>query len=455
MIPGLVLAAPNSSSGKTTLTAGLLKAFRRRGLVVAPFKAGPDYLDPLLHGAAAGRPSWNLDGWFMDDAALREAWARGGAGADLGLVEGVMGLFDGADPVSFQGSTADLARRLALPVVLVVDASNVAGSVAATVLGHAALWPDLQLKGVLFNRVGSEGHYRLLADAVRAHTDVRPLGFVPPDDRWHLPERHLGLHRPHDLPDLNERLGALADQLEATVDLDALTKLAARPDPGTSARILSSSAGDLPVALARDEAFAFVYADTLERLAALGVRWVPFSPLRDPLPEGVAGVYLPGGYPELHAGALSANRAFLGPLRERVRHGERGGLPCYAECGGYMILADSLEDAEGRAHSMAGLLPGRVRMTPRLQQFGYKRLRLERDCLLGSAGSEGRGHEFHHSTWEGASASPAYEATPTRGPGRLEGHAEGNLFASYVHLHFAANPAWAEQWVTRMRAWRP
>ncbi|WP_285574604.1 cobyrinate a,c-diamide synthase [Geothrix limicola] len=449
-MPGLVLAAPNSGSGKTTLTAGLLTAFRRRGHVVAPFKAGPDYLDPLLHGAAAGRPSWNLDGWFMDDAGLRDAWVRGGAGANLGLVEGVMGLFDGADPVSFQGSTADLARRLGLPVVLVVDAQNVAGSVAATVLGHATLWPDLQLKGVLFNRVGSEGHYRLLAEAVHAHTDVRPLGFVPPDARWHLPERHLGLHRPHDLPDLEDRLGALADQLEATVDLVAMAKLATRPAPGSPAPITSQTGGDLPVALAQDEAFSFVYADTLDRLSALGVRWVPFSPLRDPLPEGVAGVYLPGGYPELHAEALSLNRAFLDALRERIHTG----LPCYAECGGYMILADSLEDAEGRAHPMAGLIPGRVRMTSRLQQFGYKQLRLERDCLLGPAGSEGRGHEFHHSTWEGSLESPAYEATPLRGEGRLEGHAAGNCMASYVHLHFAANPAWAEHWMARMRVWR-
>lgn len=444
----LVLAGTHSGVGKTTLAAGLLRALRRRGEAVAPFKAGPDYLDPQLHAVAAGRPCWNLDGWFMDDAALRDGFARGGAGATFSLVEGVMGLFDGADPVTFQGSTADLARRLDLPVVLAVDAAAVGGSIAATVLGHARMWPDLRLAGVIFNRVGSDGHLALLRAAVEAHTGVRVLGRVGRSAAWTLPERHLGIHRPSDLPNLEAALDALAAELEATLDLDTLLDLAAAP---ALPRAEAPTRGPLRVGLAWDEAFSFAYADTLDRLERLGVTWVPFSPLRDRLPQGLAGLYLPGGYPELHAAELAANTALLADLRAA----HAAGMPIYAECGGLMLLSEALVDLQGRAHPMVGLLKGRTRMTERLQSFGYKRVQTQRDTLLAPAGAEGKAHEFHHSVWEGALPSPAYASAPLHGESRLEGHAAGSLLATYSHLHFAAQPAWAEAWVARMRSCAP
>lgn len=447
-VPGFLLAGTHSGCGKSTLTAGLLRAFSQRGRTIAPFKAGPDYLDPKLHRVAAGRTSWNLDGWFLDDAALREAWGRGSSGADLALVEGVMGLFDGADPVHFRGSGADLAMRLGLPAVLVLDASGVGGSVAATVLGHARLRPELDLAGVIFNRVASERHYDLLKTAVEAHTNVKPLGWAGKLGTWRLPERHLGIFRPEELPDLEANLQGLAMELASTLDLDTLASLARAP--GNVPIETASSRGGLPVALARDTAFSFTYADTLDRLERLGVRWVPFSPLREDLPEGVAGLYLPGGYPELHAEELSRNGRFFASLRAA----HAAGMPIFAECGGYMTLAEALVDAGGRAHPMAGLVPGRSHMAGRLQSFGYKRLTALKDTLFCAAGSEGKAHEFHHSVWEGEIPSPAWRSESLRGEGTWQGCAKGKLLASYAHLHFGGMPAWAEMWAANMREWQ-
>jgi len=440
--PAFLLAGTHSGCGKSTLSVGLMRAFRNLGLSVAPFKTGPDYLDPQLHAVAAGRRSWNLDGWFMEDAGLRETYVRGAVGADLGLVEGVMGLFDGADPLSFLGSSADLARRLGLPVVLVVDGSGTGGSVAATVLGHRRIWPDLDLAGVILNRLAGERHFRLQEAAILAHTDVPVLGYVAKSRK--LPERHLGIYRPHEVEGLEGALDGLAADLGRTLDLARLRTLARVPRNLPPLDLKPS--GDLPVALGQDEAFCFCYADTLDRLERLGVRWVPFSPLRERLPEGVAGLYLPGGYPELHAAELSSNGAFLADLR--AAHDRD--LPIFAECGGYMALSEALVDLEGRTHPMAGIIPGRTRMTERLQSFGYKRLTAQRDTLLCPVGAQGKAHEFHHSVWEGELESPAWQMANLRGEGGLEGYAKGNLLAGYAHLHFGAQPSWAERWVARM-----
>jgi cobyrinic acid a,c-diamide synthase len=444
-VPGFVLAGTHSGCGKTTLAAGLLRALACPGRSVAPFKCGPDFLDPQLHRAAARRPSWNLDGWFMDDGALRETYGNGSRGADLALVEGAMGLFDGADPVTFAGSSADIARRLGLPVVLVVDASAMGGSVAATVQGHARLWPDLALAGVIFNRVASPGHYHLLEAAVTAHTSVRPLGYARPSAGWSLPERHLGIHRPFEIPGLEPALDALAAELTATVDLDALRDLA-RPGPMAAFRS-DQPGGAIRVGLAWDEAFSFAYTDTLERMERLGIGWVPFSPLRDRLPEGLDGLYLPGGYPELHAGQLARNGAFLAALNAALA----AGLPCYAECGGLMLLGESLVTKDGRAHPMAGALPGRAVMTDGLQRFGYRELVTRRDTLLAPAGARARAHEFHCSRWEGGDPPDAYQSTPLHGESRPEGFARGKLLASYAHIHFAGSPGWAQHWADNLR----
>ncbi len=444
-VPAFLLAGTHSGCGKTTLAAGLLRALRHAGRTPAPFKAGPDYLDPKLHAVAAGRPCWNLDGFFQDAPGLRETFARGSQGADVALIEGVMGLFDGADPVHFRGSGADLARTLGVPVVLVVDGAAVGGSVAATVLGHARIWPELDLAGVILNRLGGEGHFRLQRAAIEAHTAVPVLGWVPQQQDWLLPERHLGVHQPHELPGLEAALDQLARGLAETVDLDALSAMT-RPVLGCPT-VSGTAEGTLPIALGWDEAFSFVYADTLDRFERLGVQWVPFSPLRDRLPEGVAGLYLPGGYPELHAATFSGNRDLHADLR--AAHG--AGLPILAECGGYLALGEVLHDLEGRAHCMAGVIPGRFRMTSHLQGFGYQHLELLKDTPLGPRGATGRGHGFHQSRREDDPPAPAWRASSTQGVGAPEGHSEGHLVAGYAHLAFSAQPAWAEAWVATCR----
>lgn len=447
-VPGLLIAGSHSGCGKTTLVAGLLRELRYQGIKAAPFKCGPDFLDPQLHNVAAGRSSWNLDAWFMDDGALRETYTRGSCGADIAVIEGVMGIFDGADHITFAGSSADIAVRLGVPVILVVDAPGVGGSVAAIVLGHTRLWPNLNLAGVIFNRVSSEGHYRILKEAVEAHTDVTPLGYAIPSENWRLPERYLGIHRPSEIPDLDRSLDTLAAELASTIDVDALCALAA-PVPDVHIEE-SLSSEELPVGLAWDEAFSFAYADTLNRMERLGVRWVPFSPLRDRLPEGIAGLYLPGGYPELHAEVLSRNNEFRIQLKRVLEEG----MPCYAECGGLMVLTEALVTLDGRSYEMMGVIPGRVRMTDKLQRFGYKELKTACDTLLSPAGGTARAHEFHCSIWEDAPVQNAYTTRSLGNMCQTEGYARGNLLATYCHIHFASAPAWAESWAARMRAWK-
>jgi cobyrinic acid a,c-diamide synthase len=443
-----LLAGTHSGCGKTTLAAGLIRAFRQEGYRIAPFKTGPDYLDPKLLALAAGRPCWNLDGFFRDLEGLRDALAFGGQGADLALVEGVMGLFDGADPITFQGSGAALARDLGLPTVLVVDGGGAGGSIAATVFGHARLWPDLELAGVILNRLGGVRHFQLQKSAIETHTGIPVLGWIPKNPEWVLPERHLGIYQPGEVPGLEPALERLAASLRETLDLSALAALG-REVPGLPAPDPHPEA-TLPVALGLDEAFSFAYPDTLDRMERLGVRWLPFSPLRERLPEGVAGLYLPGGYSELHAEAFSRNTG----LHADLKAAHRRGLPILAECGGYMALGESLVDLEGRTHPMAGVIPGRFRMTERLRSFGYKRLAALQDTLVAPAGAEGKAHEFHHSLREDPSPNLAWRATSLQGDSADEGHAEGNLLATYCHLALGAQQDWARAWVARMRCWQ-
>ncbi len=445
-VPVLAIAGTHSGSGKTTVTLGLMAALKRNGLMVQGFKVGPDFIDPGYHRIITGRPAHNLDGWMMRPEANRSIFHRGLWGADAGIIEGVMGLFDGFSGADETGSTARTAKELGVPVVLVVDARSMARSAAAVVLGFARFDAELPLAGVVFNRVGSRNHTRMLEDAMEAVPGVPLLGCLPRDEGLEIPSRHLGLVTADDHLMDEDRVDRLAHWAETHLDLDRLLTGAPR-----FRAIAPSWEGPLEkrerIGLARDAAFCFYYTENLRLLEAAGAELVPFSPLRDKaLPEAVCGLYIGGGYPELHCEVLSANRS----MKKAVRSFVQAGGTVYAECGGFMYLMRTIRDLKGRAHRMAGVFPFNAVMEPGLRSLGYREITTRRDGLLGPAGTRVRGHEFHYSTMtEGeGSNDPAY--TVTARPGleeTVEGFSVGRALGSYIHLHWGSNPAVARSLV--------
>lgn len=442
----IVIAAPSSGSGKTTVTLALLAALRRRGFTVAPYKVGPDFIDPGHHAAVCGRPSRNLDGWMCGERGVRETFGRGCAGADVAVVEGVMGLFDGAAGDNDAGSTAEIARWLGGRILLVVDARSQARSAAALLQGFSRFDPRLEFAGVIFNRVGSARHAALLRAALASVPGLPPvLACLPREEELALPERHLGLVTAAEtLPD-NAFHGRLADWLERHVDMEALVL----PPPLQKGGRGGFPPDEIPlnpplpkgeakprvrIAVARDEAFCFCYPENLEPQQAAGAEIVPFSPLRDPaLPAGLDGLYLPGGYPELHAGRLAQNESLLREIREAAT----SGLPVYAECGGFMLLSESID---GRR--MAGVFPARALMLAKRKALGYRQVTFTRDTILGPAGTVARGHEFHYSEMEmPEEVARCYRLFRSDGEALgFEGFRVHNVLGSYVHLHFGSNP---------------
>ena len=397
---GLIIAAPNSGAGKTTVTLAILAALIRRGVVVRTAKAGPDYIDPAFHAAATGAPSVNLDSWAMPPALLDAMATAAIDGADLFVIEGVMGLFDGAAASpGRRGATADLAAHFGLPVVLVLDVARQAQSAAAVVRGFAVHDPAVRIAGVILNRVASERHRALVADAIAA-VGIPVLGAVPREAALALPERHLGLVQAGEHPDLASLLERLAALAERHLDLD---RTLASAGPLRIAGLGGRSAAAVPppgqrIALARDAAFSFVYPHLLAAWRAAGAEIIAFSPLADePPPEGADCCWLPGGYPELHAPALAAARRFADGLRRFAAT-----RPVHGECGGYMALGQSLEDADGKQHAMTGLLGHATSFAQRRLHLGYRTARLLCDSVLGATGAIVRGHEFHYASLRSA-----------------------------------------------------
>ena len=454
---GCLIAAPCSGSGKTLLSLCLAALARRRGESVQLFKVGPDYLDPQLLAAVANQPCRNLDPLLCGEEWVVRSFQGYGSRAQRVLVEGVMGLFDGRGPSS-EGSSAAVAALLDLPVILVVEASRQAGSLAALVRGfrdHGPPW--IRLAGVVLNRVSTPRHLALLREALAA-IEVPLLGALPPHPALELPSRHLGLHPPHELADLAERQGMWAELAERHLDLSRLWPLLAPPPPPADGldpirwRLASGVAGDgsappavvRPVAVARDEAFHFLYPEAEELLQALGLDPHPWSPLADePLPVGSCAVLLPGGYPELHAATLSASQRSL----EALRRGAAEGLQIVAECGGLLLLGDSLADSEGVSHRMAGVLPFSARRGP--LSLGYREAVADQNGLLVRRGERLTGHEFHR--WQIEPLPGAVRSLAARPglwqvegwgcPRRSEGWTAANVHASWLHLHWAGWPA--------------
>ena len=428
MASGVILAAPASGSGKTVLCAGLLAHFRERGRAVRAFKAGPDYIDPGYHRMATGHDCVNLDPWGMRPETLSRRVAALAAGADLVIGEGAMGLFDGARDGT--GSTADLAALLGLPVVLVVDARGQGASVAALAEGFAGHRTDVTVAGVILNRVASAAHERLLRDALDARS-IAVLGAVPRDEALSLPSRHLGLVQACESEE--SCVDRAASVVARAVDTDALVALA-RPlrvtptQPGAAIPPLGQR-----IAVARDAAFGFCYDALMEDWRAAGAAVVPFSPLADEAPDSdVDAIYLPGGYPELHAGRIAGAQNFLDGLRGAAERGAH----VFGECGGYMVLGRGLTDADGRRHAMAGLLPLETSFRERRLSLGYRHARLAAAGPLGAAGTSFRGHEFHYCRVVSEEAErPLFETRDATGASL--GHAgvtRGTVSGSFIHL---------------------
>ena len=417
---GLIIAAAHSGAGKTTVTLAILAALQRRGIAVRAAKAGPDYIDPAFHAAATAAPSINLDSWAMPPALLDAMAAQAAIGADIFVIEGVMGLFDGTNGAAGQrGATADLATHFKLPVVLVLDVSRQAQSAAAVVRGFAAHDPAVRIAGVILNRVASERHRTVVADAIAA-LGVQILGAVPREAALALPERHLGLVQAGEHPDLTALIERLAAMAERHLDLDAVIASAA---PLTIDPAMSDAAIPPPgqrIALAHDRAFSFVYPHLLAAWRNAGAEITPFSPLADEAPpESADCCWLPGGYPELHAEALAAAQHFGDGLRRFAQT-----RPVHGECGGYMVLGQSLEDAAGQPHAMTGLLGHTTSFAKRKLHLGYRTARLLSDTLLGRQGAIVRGHEFHYASLTSAGNDESF-ADLCDGEGRPLGNAGG------------------------------
>jgi cobyrinic acid a,c-diamide synthase len=435
-LSAIVVAGTHSGVGKTSVTLGLIGAFRHRGLTVQPFKVGPDFIDPLHHQHASGRPARNLDGWMLDPEINLERFARATADADVAVIEGVMGLFDGSEGKSDRGSTAEMAKLLGLPVLLVIDASAMARSAAALIHGYTSFDPDLRVAGVILNNIGSETHAGMIRDAVAGAVPI--LGALPRVKDLVVPERHLGLHLPHEAR--AEYIDQLATLIEEHIDLDALLANSAIERRTAPAAAAPTPAPHIRLALARDEAFCFYYADNLELLEQAGAELVPFSPIDEPLPENIDGIYLGGGYPELHADKLAANTS----TREAIREFASAGGPIYAECGGLMYLAQTLE-IDRETHPLCGVLPFSITM-PAPLAIGYVEVTTT-GGLFGS-GQTARGHLFHHSAIAGEPATDrCYELKNSRGEETQEGYLIQNVLASYAHLHLASNPALASAFI--------
>lgn len=506
-IPRLVLAGTHSGVGKTTLTLGLLAALRRRGLRVQPFKVGPDFIDPSHHAVVTGLPSHNLDSWMLDRETLGRLFRDKAQGADLALVEGVMGLFDGYDGKTERGSTAEVAKLLAAPVILAVDSSSMARSAAAIVHGFESFDPDLRVAGVIFNHVASSKHFAYLKDAVEGSCRAEVLGYLPRDASLTLPERHLGLVMAQEGVLTAELLDRLVAAIERDLSLDRLLAIAREGElrhlsggaeeprsggaeerkgggaegrrincplapqlSGPPAPRLPSSLPSLPpasitpsapsirIGVAWDRAFCFYYQYNLDLLRSLGAELIPFSPLEDSgLPPGVRGLYLGGGYPELHAAVLEANL----PMREALRSFAGAGGPLYAECGGFMALTREIVDLKGKSHAMVGLFPTRAVMGQRLRALGYVEVEVGRDNPLGRVGERARGHEFRYSQIDPLPPEvprayrlhKSYQVAGQVSDPPEEGYLYQNVLASYVHLHFGSNREWARRWLALCASW--
>jgi cobyrinic acid a,c-diamide synthase len=426
-IPAFLVGGTTSGSGKTTITLGILATLRQRGFKVQPFKCGPDFIDPTLHTMVTGNISRNLDLQMAGPSYCRDSFLRNIDGMDVAVIEGVMGLYDGG-----QASSAALAMTLSLPVILVIDVRSAAESVAAVLKGFEIYNQEVQISGVIFNRVSSMRHKDLIRDAVKKHCDTEILGFFPKDTEFEIPERHLGLYMGEESPLNQKQINTLAAAIEENIDIDRLLQLNMIKITGKEKKLVKRHVDQrVRLAVARDQAFCFYYQDNFDLFEQAGLDLVFFSPLHDTaLPEDIDGIYIGGGYPELFADQLSGNRE----MRRRIKTWVDLGGALFCECGGFMYMAENLIDLEKRHFPMAGVFPVTVAMNNKLSRLGYREATLIGDCMLGECGDRLYGHEFHYSTIK--EIDPGIAMVFELQDGRKEGYVIKNALGSYLHLHF-------------------
>jgi len=451
----LMIAGTRSGVGKTTVAMGLMASLSKR-MVVQPYKVGPDYIDPAFHTFITGRDSRNLDSYMMSDTMTKYLFTKNMLDADIGILEGVMGLFDGAEIGSEIGTSASIGKKLQVPVILVVDGSKVGGSIAATVQGFNNFDSELKIAGVIFNRVGSQHHYELLKEAVEVATDVVPCGYLLKSSTITLPERHLGLVPAGELNRLSSIFDQLAEQIEKTVDIEALLEIAQTESKLELMEPFEKrNTEPLRIGIAKDAAFNFYYQDALDLLEKYeAVTWVPFSPLKDScLPEDLQGIYLGGGFPEVFSKELALNKAFKTDLLEKLE----SGMPYIAECGGLMYLCEALIDLEGQSHAMLGWLKGTTQMKQRLQRFGYSQVTTTGPTVFGEEGQCIKVHEFHHSEAKIDEAT-SYKVEKIKKGQVVKkwrcGYQKKNGVAAYAHMHFASNMDFARGFVDTCVLWK-
>ncbi|MBC1543663.1 cobyrinate a,c-diamide synthase [Listeria cossartiae] len=438
----ILIAAASSGAGKTTVTLGIMHALKKRGLGVQPFKVGPDYIDTNYHQAITGVASINLDSFLIDDDALLAAlFEKHGESADISVIEGVMGLFDGLGIDRDNASTSFIAKCTKTPVILVVDGKAISTSAAAIVDGFNRFDPELKIAGVIINRVASENHFSLIKGAIERYTDVPVLGYLPKNVAVALPERHLGLVPQEEMTELEAKWELLGDLIAEHVDLDQLLEISKSGEDlvGESQDITLPDFSGLRVAYALDAAFHFYYQDNLELIRSTGAMLIPFSPLEDKEVPKADFIYIGGGFPEVFADRLAKNST----MRKSILAAHEKGIPIYAECGGLMYLGSALEMNDAQ-YEMVGVFSGISKMTTRLRKFGYCTAEPLEDTLIGKKGTAIRGHEFHHSVFE-TTETPCLQLSKKRDGEIVKawqgGYQKGNTFASYLHIHFYQNPA--------------
>jgi cobyrinic acid a,c-diamide synthase len=441
----LVIAGTGSGVGKTTVTIGLMSALRKKGYIVQGFKCGPDYIDPTYHTAVTGRISRNIDSWMLNHEMVKEIVNRGSKGADISIIEGVMGLFDGKNPNNNEGTTAEISIITKSPVVLVVNCESMARSAAAIVKGFQAFLEETNIVAIIANNIGGEGHFNIVKTAIEMECSIPVVGYIKREHNIAIPERHLGLIPSVERGEQNPFFNQLGNLVLETVDLDTLYKLAKAP----ALEIKESRFGKrakkaVRIAVARDAAFNFYYQENLEMLEAYGATLVEFSPLDgEILPAHINGLYIGGGFPEEFAAELSQQTE----VKRSIKAAIEKGLPTLAECGGFMFLTEVIETTNEKQYEMVGIIQGKVKMQTQLAALGYREVIGEEGNFLFDGNVMAKGHEFHYSTFH--PKTEVQYAYKTKGMHclRQEGYMKGNLIAGYTHLHFGSCPEIVENWI--------